>query len=76
MATIILCDYAADRPRDLADLLMDADEKPFATLFARLKEHPNAAKLLHAELAKKSASTEDTLARRQARGGGGADTIR
>ena len=67
MATVILCDYAGDRPSVLADLLMDADEKPFAALFARLKEHPNAGSLLHAELAKKSASTDDTLARRQAR---------
>jgi formylglycine-generating enzyme required for sulfatase activity len=34
---------------------MDADAKPFAVLFERLKPHPQAATLLEAELAKKPA---------------------
>ncbi len=37
LATGILVDYAADQPRVLADLLMDADEKQFAVIFPKLK---------------------------------------
>jgi formylglycine-generating enzyme required for sulfatase activity len=49
----------------LADLLMDADGKPFAVLFERLKAHPQAATLLEAELAGKAA--DESRAQRQAR---------
>ena len=38
MATNILADYAADQPRVLADLLMDADEKQFAVIYPKFKE--------------------------------------
>jgi serine/threonine protein kinase/formylglycine-generating enzyme required for sulfatase activity len=39
LATSMLADYAADQPRLLADLLLDADEKQFAVIFPKLKEH-------------------------------------
>src|SRR5262249_42491879 len=52
-ATSILVDYAADKPEVLADLLMDADEKPFAALFPKLQAHGEQAPLpLLAELDK------------------------
>jgi formylglycine-generating enzyme required for sulfatase activity/tRNA A-37 threonylcarbamoyl transferase component Bud32 len=35
LASTVLAEYAADRPRLLADLLMDADEKQFAVLFQK-----------------------------------------
>ena len=35
----ILADYAADQPKVLADLLMDADEKQFAVMYPKFKEH-------------------------------------
>ena len=35
----ILTEHAADHPQILADLLMDADEKQFAVLYPKLKEH-------------------------------------
>ena len=38
LAASILADYAADQPQVLADLLMDADEKQFAVIYAKLKE--------------------------------------
>ncbi|HEV3263017.1 MAG TPA: SUMF1/EgtB/PvdO family nonheme iron enzyme [Gemmataceae bacterium] len=40
-ATDILTDYAADHPAVLADLLLDADEKQFAALLPKFKEHGN-----------------------------------
>jgi formylglycine-generating enzyme required for sulfatase activity len=39
LATSILADYAADEPQVMADLLMDADEKQFALMYAKVKEH-------------------------------------
>src|SRR5262249_6556084 len=39
LAASILADYAADRPQVLADLLMDADEKQFAVIYPRFKDH-------------------------------------
>jgi serine/threonine protein kinase/formylglycine-generating enzyme required for sulfatase activity len=39
LATDVLAEYAADRPALLADLLMDADDKQFAVLYPKLKEH-------------------------------------
>ncbi len=38
LATNILADYAADQPKVLADLVMDADEKQFAILFPKLED--------------------------------------
>jgi serine/threonine protein kinase/formylglycine-generating enzyme required for sulfatase activity len=39
LATDILADYAADQPPLLADLLLDADEKQFAVIYPKLREH-------------------------------------
>ncbi len=39
LATNILADYAADQPQVLADLLMDADEKQFAVIYPKFKDH-------------------------------------
>jgi formylglycine-generating enzyme required for sulfatase activity len=38
LASDILADYAADDPQVLADLLMDADEKQFAVIYAKFKD--------------------------------------
>jgi eukaryotic-like serine/threonine-protein kinase len=38
VATSILAEYAADQPRVLADLLMDADDKQFAVIFPKFAE--------------------------------------
>jgi formylglycine-generating enzyme required for sulfatase activity len=43
LATNILADFAAQRPDMLADLLMDADEKQFSVLFAKLRDHDERA---------------------------------
>jgi serine/threonine protein kinase/formylglycine-generating enzyme required for sulfatase activity len=52
-ATNVLAEYAADMPEVLADLLMDAGEKPFAILFPKLQAHgQRASALLLAELDK------------------------
>jgi serine/threonine protein kinase/formylglycine-generating enzyme required for sulfatase activity len=37
-ATEFLADYAAEQPHQLADLLMDADDKQFAVIYPKLKE--------------------------------------
>jgi formylglycine-generating enzyme required for sulfatase activity len=72
-AANILADYASDQPRLLADLLMDADPKPFLVLFEILRSHSqHASILLEAELVNKLApeATVDARvrhARRQAR---------
>ena len=78
LATSILIDYVSD-PEQMAGLLMDSEENPFATLFEQLKSHQErAVPLLEAELAKPSpGATEvddqdverkkDVLAERQAR---------
>jgi formylglycine-generating enzyme required for sulfatase activity len=63
LATDILADFAADEPRILADLLMDADEKQFAVLFPKLAERPeDGAPPLLAELARKAAPASAPLA--------------
>jgi formylglycine-generating enzyme required for sulfatase activity len=73
LATNILADYASDQPGVLADLLMDADAKPFAVLFASLRmQSQRAVPLLRSEVAKKPASdataeSQEQLAWRQAR---------
>ena len=38
LATNLLADYAADQPQVLADLLMDADDKQFAVIYAKFKD--------------------------------------
>jgi len=53
LATSILADYAADQPRVLADLVMDADEKQFGVLYPKLKDHgEHGLMLLDTELNK------------------------
>src|SRR5262249_18046689 len=37
LATDILAEYAADQPRMLANLLMDADDKEFAVIYPKLR---------------------------------------
>jgi len=71
-ATIILADYAADKPHLLADLLMDADAKQFSLLYPKLTEHrASAIGILRNELAKRrepvaGTAERDELASRQA----------
>jgi serine/threonine protein kinase/formylglycine-generating enzyme required for sulfatase activity len=72
LATDILADYAADRLELLADLLLDADEKQFAVLYPKLKEHGDQGLtlLLH-EVDKQlsldaQAEAKEQLARRKA----------
>jgi formylglycine-generating enzyme required for sulfatase activity len=77
LATNLLADYAADDPQLLADLLMDADEKQFAVIFAPFKgQGEKGLALMTAEIDKKlpadlpSADEERTkLAKRQANAG-------
>jgi eukaryotic-like serine/threonine-protein kinase len=72
LATNILADYAADELGVLADLLMDADDKQFAVLFPRLKEHgERGLAVLQAEVDKKlppdaKNDAKEKLAKRQA----------
>jgi eukaryotic-like serine/threonine-protein kinase len=74
LATNILADYAADNPPVLADLLMDADEKQFAVIFAKFKERGDTGlPLLIGEIDKTippalplADEKRETLARRQA----------
>ena len=72
LATSLLADYAADQPRVLADLVMDADEKQFAILFRKLKEHgEEGLPLLQGELDKRpmpdaGEESKEALAKRQA----------
>jgi serine/threonine protein kinase/formylglycine-generating enzyme required for sulfatase activity len=42
LATDILADYAAEQPKLLADLLMDADEKQFVVLYPKLQQRSDA----------------------------------
>jgi serine/threonine protein kinase/formylglycine-generating enzyme required for sulfatase activity len=73
-ATSILADYAADDLQVLADLLMDADEKQFAVIFAPFKaQREKGVALLAAEIDKKllpdlpsSDEKREKLAKRQA----------
>ena len=53
VATSILADYAADRPKILADLLLDADEKQYAVLYPKAKDQAECVALLHAQMDKK-----------------------
>jgi hypothetical protein len=77
-ATTILIDYASDDPRLLADLLMDAGPKAYASLFPVAQQQAaGALPVFQAEIAKSSSSgngnkegseeAKDRLAQRQAR---------
>jgi formylglycine-generating enzyme required for sulfatase activity len=75
-ATTLLADYASDDPRLLADLLMDAGPKSYASLFPVVeRQAARAISVLQAEIAKSPASekgegseaVKDWLAERQAR---------
>jgi len=75
-ATTILIDYASDDPRLLADLLMDAGPKAYASLFPVAQQQAaGVLPVLQAEIAKSSSSVneegseeaKDRLAKRQAR---------
>ncbi len=62
LATNILADYAAEKAHILADLLMEADEKQFAALYPKLKEHgQRSVGLLQAELDKQATGPVLTL---------------
>jgi serine/threonine protein kinase/formylglycine-generating enzyme required for sulfatase activity len=71
-ATTILADYAANRPRELAELLMDGDEKQFAILFPKVESHRERAVPLLGETvktpleSKKTDEEKEILAKRQA----------
>jgi formylglycine-generating enzyme required for sulfatase activity len=74
LATNLLADYAADNPGFLADLLMDADEKQFAVIYAKLKKQGDKGlPVLTAEIDQKlpadlpsSDGKREKLAKRQA----------
>jgi formylglycine-generating enzyme required for sulfatase activity len=72
LATNLLADYAADQPTVLADLLMDADEKQFAVMYAKLKDRgEQGLPVLTGEIDKKlppdaKDEAKEKLARRQA----------
>ena len=76
-ATNILADYASDDRRLIADLIMDADSKAYATLFPIAQRHAaDILPLFRAEIGNKATSGEverdselvkDKLAERQAR---------
>ena len=89
-ATTILIDYASDDPRLLADLLMDAGPKAYASLFPLAQQQAAGVRpVLQAEIARSLASVneegseeaKDRLAQRQARAAialvrlGGADLV-
>jgi formylglycine-generating enzyme required for sulfatase activity len=71
-ATTILADYAADRPGELADLLMDADEKQFAVLYPKVLPYRERVVVGLGETvktpleSKKTDEEKETLAKRQA----------
>jgi hypothetical protein len=71
LATILLADYAGDKPQTLLELIVEADDRQFATLLPVLRRHGDEAlALLRRELTRpdESAATEaarEALARRQ-----------
>ena len=77
LATSILADYASDDPNLIANLLMDADPKAYASFFPLAQRHETKTlTLFQAEVAKKatipdgdkdSETVKDRLAERQAR---------
>jgi serine/threonine protein kinase/formylglycine-generating enzyme required for sulfatase activity len=74
VAAAVLADYAADQPKVLADLVMDAEEKQFSIIFANLKDQGEQGLLfLTGEIDKKlppdlpsSDERREKLAKRQA----------
>src|SRR5262249_58050502 len=74
LAANLLADYAADQPQLLAKLLMDADDKQFAVIYAKFKEQgEKGLPLLTGEINKKlppdlpsSNEKREKLAKRQA----------
>ena len=74
LATSILADYTDDNPTELANLLMDADEKQFAVIFSKFKDRgEQGLPVLIAEIDKKlpselpsSDDKREALAKRQA----------
>jgi serine/threonine protein kinase/formylglycine-generating enzyme required for sulfatase activity len=74
LATSLLADYAANNAQALADLLMDADDKQFATIYPKLREQSEkASALLMGEIDEKlpaqlpsSDEKREKLAKRQA----------
>ena len=74
LATNLLADYAADQPQVLADLLMDADDKQFAVIYAKFKDRaeqglPLLTAVIDTKLPADLPSSDDqreTLAKRQA----------
>jgi len=72
LAADILANYAADQPKLLTELMLDADPRQWAVLFPRLRFHTErVTPLLQKELAKPmpaedQVASRDVLARRQA----------
>ena len=71
MATNLLSDYAADQPKVLANLIMDANEKQFAIIYPKLQERGDEGlPLLQGEVKKPLPETteeaKEALAKRQA----------
>ncbi|MGA2258483.1 MAG: AAA family ATPase, partial [Thermoguttaceae bacterium] len=74
LATNLLADYAADQPQVLADLLMDADVKQFAVIYAKFNDRaerglPMLTAVIDTKLPADLPSSDDqreTLAKRQA----------
>jgi formylglycine-generating enzyme required for sulfatase activity/serine/threonine protein kinase len=72
LATTLVADYAADRPRILADLLLDADADQYAVLLPKLSAFPvQATTAMRAELDRRFGpraqdSEKEAHARRQA----------
>ncbi len=77
LATDILADYAADQPAVLAALLLDADDKQFAVIYAKFKDQgEQGLPILISEIEQKPPSDlpssdekRERLARRQANAG-------
>jgi formylglycine-generating enzyme required for sulfatase activity len=71
-ATDILAAYAGDRPRVLADLLLDADDRQFAVLYPKLKRQGDLGReVLQEEVDRKlppdtKEAAKEKLAKRQA----------
>jgi formylglycine-generating enzyme required for sulfatase activity len=75
LATDVLADYAADQPQVLADLLLDANEKQFAALYAKFQAQGERGLLmLTSEVERKlppdaNDDAKERLAKRQANAG-------
>jgi formylglycine-generating enzyme required for sulfatase activity len=72
LAVNILADYAADDPSELTELLMDADARQFAVLFAKLSRHGDTAmhqlqeRLERTIMEDETGGAREQLAKRQA----------